>query len=274
MPDCSRRCSAFRRARCRIAGRALPGTSMTCSAPIRLAVSSAARGVAAQLFSGAGTLWRTPFWYRASDRQPVAAPAAGCVSSCRTVPRSCAPSSGCLLCPRLSIPGCRPALRYVAPYHEALARLAGREKPPALTRLLNRFWIGQTSMAVGEIAQRSMARGAGRPNGVLRVPEGTDLVEWYYEQGLSDGLPVVPPTPAKVDAMLEALGGEPDRRGAVPPRWGSLTREVLAINMVMAGCKPEYAPVVRAAMLALCANGLQPATACRRRRTWQRRCSW
>ncbi len=39
---------------------------------------------------------------------------------------------------------------YVALYHEALARLAGREKPPALTQFLNRFWIGQTSMAVGK----------------------------------------------------------------------------------------------------------------------------
>jgi hypothetical protein len=85
------------------------------------------------------------------------------------------------------------------------------------------------------------------------VPAGTDLVEWYYERGFSDGLPVVPPTPEKVEAMLAALGGEPSRIEArVPPRWGSLTRQVLAVNMVMAGCKPEYAPVVRAAMLALC----------------------
>ena len=34
-----------------------------------------------------------------------------------------------------------------------------------------------------------------------------DLVEWYYEQGWTDGLPVVPPTPEKVVAMLRALGG-------------------------------------------------------------------
>ena len=98
------------------------------------------------------------------------------------------------------------------------------------------------------------------------LPEGTDLVEWYYEKGFSDGLPVVPPTPAKVAAMLDALGGEPDKVEArVPPRWGGLTREVLAVNMVMAGCKPEYAPVVRAALLALCEpafnlNGVQATT--------------
>src|ERR1700758_1058014 len=90
---------------------------------------------------------------------------------------------------------------------------------------------------------------------IVRVPTGTNLTEWYFEQGWTDGLPVVPPTRAQVDAFVEALGGEPQFvECKVPPRYGSLTREVLAINMVMAGCKPEYAPVVRAAMLALTTN--------------------
>jgi uncharacterized protein (DUF2236 family) len=40
-------------------------------------------------------------------------------------------------------------VRYVAPYQEALARLAGRERPGPLTQALNRLWIGQTSMASG-----------------------------------------------------------------------------------------------------------------------------
>jgi len=98
------------------------------------------------------------------------------------------------------------------------------------------------------------------------LPEDTDLVEWYYEQGFSDGLPVVPPTPAAIDAMVAALGGDPERvECRVPPRWGGLTRRILAINMVMAGCKPEYAPVVRAALLALSEpafnlNGVQATT--------------
>src|SRR5690348_15132608 len=84
------------------------------------------------------------------------------------------------------------------------------------------------------------------------VPPGTDLVELYYERGWSDGLPVVPPTPDKVDAIVAVLGGNPQFvECKVAPRWGALTREVLAINMVMAGCRPEYAPIVRAAMLAL-----------------------
>src|SRR5437016_13318078 len=87
---------------------------------------------------------------------------------------------------------------------------------------------------------------------VVRVPAGTDLIEWYFEQGWTDGLPVVPPTRPRVDAMVDALGGDPHVvECKIPPRNGSLSREVLAINIVMAGCKPGYAPVVRAAILAL-----------------------
>src|SRR5712691_7777516 len=105
-----------------------------------------------------------------------------------------------------------------------------------------------------------------RDANTVRVPRGTDLVEWYFEQGWTDGLPVVPPTPEAVDAAVAALGGDPDFvECRVPPRHGSLTREVLAINLVMAGCKVEYASVVRAALLALAApafnlNGVQATT--------------
>src|ERR1700733_6421496 len=101
---------------------------------------------------------------------------------------------------------------------------------------------------------------------ISRVPAGTDLVEWYFEQGWTDGLPVVPPTGELVAACIAALGGEPEfLECRVPPRYGGGARAVLAINMVMAGCKPEYAPVVRAAMLALTTqafnlNGVQATT--------------
>src|SRR5262249_20862295 len=100
----------------------------------------------------------------------------------------------------------------------------------------------------------------------IAVEETTDLVEFYFEKGWSDGLPVVPPTQEKIDAVVAALGGDPGHvESKIAPRWGGLTREVLAINMVMAGCKPAYAPVVRAAMLALTdgafnLNGVQATT--------------
>ena len=101
---------------------------------------------------------------------------------------------------------------------------------------------------------------------VKSAGEVADLVEWYFEQGWTDGLPIVPPTPEKLSATVEALGGEAERLEAlVPPRWGNLTREVLAINVVMAGCLPAYAPVVRAALVAMCVphfnlHGVQATT--------------
>jgi hypothetical protein len=100
----------------------------------------------------------------------------------------------------------------------------------------------------------------------LSVRNDVDLSEWYLSQHWSDGLPVVPPTPDNVAAMVNALGGEPQFvECKIPPRLGSLTREVLAINLVMAGCKPAYAPVVRAALLAMVEpqfnlNALQAST--------------
>jgi hypothetical protein len=118
---------------------------------------------------------------------------------------------------------------------------------------------GQMAISPAEVAERNDVE-------VLRVPVGTDLVEWYFEQGWTDGLPVAPPTRARVDEFVAALGGDPAYvECKVPPRHGKLSREVLAVNMVMAGCKAEYAPVVRAAMLALAAkpfnlNGVQATT--------------
>ena len=103
-------------------------------------------------------------------------------------------------------------------------------------------------------------------NNTQELSADIDLVEYYFERGFTDGLPVVPPTQAKIDQIVNILGGEPEFIEAkVAPRWGELSREVLAINMVMAGCKPEYAPVVRAAIQALTdqafnLNGVQATT--------------
>jgi len=103
-------------------------------------------------------------------------------------------------------------------------------------------------------------------HGKLWVDDDVDLAEWYLAQPWSDGLPVVTPTPEKVAAVVQVLGGEPQRLECrVPPRMGNLTREVLAINIVLAGAKPEYAPVIRAALLAMAQpqlnlNALQAST--------------
>ena len=76
-----------------------------------------------------------------------------------------------------------------------------------------------------------------------------DAIELCYERGWTDGLPVVPPTEDKVLRFLEFVGRHPsDVIGVEPVRGRVITAEKVAINAVMAGCKPEYMPVVIAAV--------------------------
>jgi hypothetical protein len=71
-------------------------------------------------------------------------------------------------------------------------------------------------------------------------------------RGLGDGLPVVPPTPERVAAMLAHAAGDPDAvLFTLQPRAGMVTRRVAAINAVMAGCPPETFPVVLTALRCL-----------------------
>jgi uncharacterized protein (DUF2236 family) len=113
-----------------------------------LAVSDAARRIAAALFSGAGTGWRIPLWYRALTARLMPARLrndfglAYGPSERRAADRTLA----VLRCIYPLIPS---GLRHVGPYQEARARLAGRRRPGVLTRAMNRFWIGQGSMPFG-----------------------------------------------------------------------------------------------------------------------------
>lgn len=75
---------------------------------------------------------------------------------------------------------------------------------------------------------------------------------FFEEKGWSDGLPVIPPTEERVAQMLAATKRKPEEIiGAMPPRWAQATVEKIAVNGVMAGCKPEYMPVLIAAVEAL-----------------------
>ena len=79
----------------------------------------------------------------------------------------------------------------------------------------------------------------------VRVPE--DEHELCFSRGWSDGLPVVPPTPVRVLRMLRGTSRDPQEVvGEIPPNNAPCTVEKVAINAVMAGCKPEYMPVVLA----------------------------
>jgi hypothetical protein len=80
-----------------------------------------------------------------------------------------------------------------------------------------------------------------------------DPIEALFARGVTDGLPAVPPTAERVAAAVAASGRGADELVAeMPPRFGRATVQKIAINAVMAGCRPEYLPVVLAAVEAMC----------------------
>jgi hypothetical protein len=84
----------------------------------------------------------------------------------------------------------------------------------------------------------------------LADPE--EAVEFYFQQGWTDGLPIVPPTPARVERMLQGTRRDAaELIGLIPPNYGQATVEKIAINAVMAGCLPAYLPVVISAVQAI-----------------------
>jgi hypothetical protein len=80
-----------------------------------------------------------------------------------------------------------------------------------------------------------------------------ELIEAYFERGWTDGLPVVPPTEQSVAAMLAAAGLKGDEVfGEIPGRNTVVVADKVAVNAVLAGCRPDYFPVVVAAVKGLC----------------------
>jgi thiol-disulfide isomerase/thioredoxin len=92
----------------------------------------------------------------------------------------------------------------------------------------------------------------GKPNfksRQIRLGEWDDDIEACFERGWTDGLPVVPPTDVRIIRMLQGTARKPDQIvGEVPPNLAPITVEKVAINAVMAGCRPEYMPVILAAL--------------------------
>lgn len=75
--------------------------------------------------------------------------------------------------------------------------------------------------------------------------ESGDAVEYFFSKEWSDGLPVVPPTGERLAAMLAATQRDPEELiGLVPPLMAPATVRAIALHAVMAGCRPEYLPVL------------------------------
>jgi hypothetical protein len=104
----------------------------------------------------------------------------------------------------------------------------------------------------------------------LTVPDtfagALEAIEEYFARDWTDGLPVVPVNQDRLDRMLAVVDRDPEEElGEVPPRMGVATVRQVAINAVMAGCKPSYLPVVLAATEAILEksfnlNGVQATT--------------
>ncbi|HWU36608.1 MAG TPA: UGSC family (seleno)protein, partial [Candidatus Acidoferrum sp.] len=94
------------------------------------------------------------------------------------------------------------------------------------------------------------------------APEGDERVvvadnpetifQLFMARGWMDGLPFIPPKEDRVARMLAYTDRDPKEVVALlPPRWGEATVEKLAVNAVMAGCLPQYFPVVMTAVSAM-----------------------
>lgn len=79
-----------------------------------------------------------------------------------------------------------------------------------------------------------------------------EINDAFYARGMTDGLPIVPPTRARVERMLSGSKRTVDEvLGLFPPSFDEATVGAVAVNAVMAGCRPEYLPVVLAAVEAM-----------------------
>ena len=89
-----------------------------------------------------------------------------------------------------------------------------------------------------------------RPGAMVECDDDPEAVfELLCEKGWSDGLPVIPPTPERVERMLSYCDRNLDKPVVkIPPRYGAATPIRVAANAVMAGCKPEHFPLVLLAL--------------------------
>lgn len=90
----------------------------------------------------------------------------------------------------------------------------------------------------------------------LDVEPLLDAIEYCYDKGWTDGLPVVPPSPGLVERFLATTGRAPeDVIWRMPQVYRSCSVQLAAVNAAMAGCRPEYFPVVLAALEATIDEG-------------------
>ncbi len=129
---------------------------------------------------------------------------------------------------------------------------------PDLGAGLPPFRPGCGSLAVDpDLVDRLRARFGGHVLASRRIElaDLDDEIEALFDRGFTDGLPVVPPTEERVLRILQGTTRAPHEIVAVvPPDLVEVTVEKIAVNAVMAGCRPEYLPWVIAAVEAVCTD--------------------
>jgi hypothetical protein len=106
-------------------------------------------------------------------------------------------------------------------------------------------------------AEGSPGHAEGSPGHDEVSPEA--LLDYFESRGWGDGLPLIAPTEARVEAMLQAGCGDCDPDAVIaslPPRDGLATRRLLAVNAVLAGCKPGVLPILVSAIRGLASPGI------------------
>jgi hypothetical protein len=107
------------------------------------------------------------------------------------------------------------------------------------------------------LVSRVVGTGADEPEpapGAVVATGSLDVIQEHFERNLwTDGLPIVPPTPERVQAFLRFTDRAGDEVLAVVPVEGrEATVQAIAVNGVMAGCRPEYMPLLIATVQAMC----------------------
>ena len=117
--------------------------------------------------------------------------------------------------------------------------------------LLPRIIAGLTAQIVSRVAGQSEQYPA--PRDIVFRGSLDELDDYYYGRFWSDGLPIIPPTVARVEQFLRYTRRAPDEvLGVLPPANRQATVWNVAVNGVMAGCRPEYMPVMLAVVEAIC----------------------
>jgi hypothetical protein len=128
----------------------------------------------------------------------------------------------------------------IAEFTHPLGGLSDQQILARVPKLYERLRVELAKVPKGATAQQPT--GAAR---ILAPADPAELQAWLFERRSSDGFPVIAPIPETVARMVEGSGRlGTELVGVVPPRGGVASIEQIAVNAVMAGCRPQHMPIL------------------------------